>query len=168
MSKKVDSKGLVQKIDQLIKQKMAQEKVVSLDQFRQLRSQQKTQTLLIIEDDETMRGAMRKIFESEGYSVKTAADGSQLGSVLEDAVIDLIILDVGLPWINGFELASLMKQDRTLNQIPLIFVSAQVSDEDVKRGFEVGADDYIKKPFDVQRIQKVVKTLLNEVPKKPS
>ncbi len=117
-------------------------------------------TLLVIEDDETMRAALKRIFESEGYRVITAADGTQLSSVLEDQSLDMIILDIGLPWINGFELAELMKDHADLKRIPLIFISGLTSDADVKRGFEVGADDYIKKPFDVEKIKKTVNALM--------
>ena len=74
--------------------------------------------------------------------------------------IDLIILDVGLPWINGYELAEMMKAHKDLKRIPLIFISGRVNDADVKRGFEVGADDYIKKPFDLEKIKKTVRTLV--------
>jgi two-component system aerobic respiration control protein ArcA len=158
--KKIDTKDLVDKIEKLMKKKMSEETVVSLDSFRELKRPQDNQTILVIEDDETMRGALRRILEGEGYKVKTAADGTQLSSVLDDNPVDLIILDVGLPWINGFELAQLLKEHSDLKKIPLIFVSGKTSDEDVRRGFAVGADDYIKKPFDIEKIQKTVRTLL--------
>lgn len=140
--------------------------MVSLDDFRTLRKRDQARSILIIDDDETIRAAMRRIFESEGYKVITAADGTQLSEVLDDDPIDLVILDVGLPWINGFELAKLMKEHEDLKKIPLIFVSAKTSELDIKRGFGVGADDYIKKPFDVDQIKKAVHTLMELHPKK--
>lgn len=160
MGKKINTKDLVDKIDKLTKERISKEKVVSLDEFRKLKKHQEPITILIIEDDETMRIAMKRIFESEGYTVLSAADATELSKLLEDATLDLIILDVGLPWINGFELAKLMKENKDLKSIPLIFVSGQTSDIDVRRGFDVGADDYIKKPFDVDEIKKSVQTLL--------
>jgi two-component system aerobic respiration control protein ArcA len=93
-------------------------------------------------------------------TVKTAADGTQLAVVLDDTPIDLIILDIGLPWINGLELAKLLKEHEDLKHIPLVFVSGKTSEFDVKRGFEAGADDYIKKPFDIDKMKKTVHTLL--------
>ncbi len=156
----INTKDLVKKIEKITKDRITKEGVVDLEEFRQLRQQTSARTLLIIEDDETMRNALRRIFESDGYKVKTAADGTQLQDVLDDSPIDLIILDIGLPWINGFELAKLLKEHNDLKQIPLIFVSGKTSDLDVKRGFDVGADDYIKKPFDVDQIKKTVQTLL--------
>lgn len=160
MAKKIDTSTLIQKIEKITKERMAKEEVVSLDQFRSLKKKQEPYTLLIIDDDETMRASLRRLFESEGYRVVMAADGTQLSDVLDDSVIDLIILDIGLPWINGFELAKLLKEHEELRKIPLIFLSGKTSELDIKRGFEVGADDYIKKPFDVAKVKKAVKTLL--------
>jgi two-component system, OmpR family, aerobic respiration control protein ArcA len=161
MSKnKLNTKDLVKKIERITKERMTKESVVDLNQFRDLKRKESPQTILVIEDDETMRSAIKRIFESEGLVVKTAADGTQLSSVLDDNPIDLIIMDVGLPWINGLELAKLLKEHDDLKQIPLVFVSGKTSDFDVKRGFEAGADDYIKKPFDIEKIKKTVHTLL--------
>lgn len=160
MAKKINTEDLVKKIEKITRDRLVKKNVVSLDQYRELKEKKDPYNLLVIEDDETMRRALARIFESEGYTVKTAADGTQLSDVLDDAPIDLIILDIGLPWINGYELAKLLKQHKDLNEIPLIFVSAKTSELDVKRGFDVGADDYIKKPFDIEKIKKAVGTLL--------
>lgn len=158
--KSLDTKTLVDKIEKLTKERLTQESVVSLEEFRKLRNTKESKCLLIIEDDETMRAAMKRIFENEGFKVKTAADGTQLASVLDDSPIDLIILDIGLPWINGYELAKLLKEHEDLKAIPLIFVSGKTSELDVKKGLNLGADEYIKKPFDVDHIKKVVAKLL--------
>lgn len=160
MSKKINTKSLIDKIEKLTKEKMTQQDVVSLDQFRKVQKKEDPRTLLIIDDDETIRAALRRMFESDGYKVITAADGTQLSDVLDDSPIDLIILDIGLPWLNGYELAKLLKEHEDLKKIPLIFLSGKTSELDVKRGFEVGADDYIKKPFDVEKMKKAVETLL--------
>lgn len=162
MSKgKIDTTDLVKKIEKLTKERMTQESVVDIRAFRDLKNKETPKTLLVIEDDETMRNAIKRIFEAEGLSVKTAADGTQLSSVLDDNPIDLIIMDIGLPWVNGIELAKMLKEHDDLKRIPLIFVSGKTSDFDIKRGFEAGADDYIKKPFDIEKIKKTVHTLLS-------
>ena len=161
MSKpKINTKDLVNKIEKLTKERMTKESVVDLSSFRDLKNKQVPKTILVIEDDETMRGALKRIFEADGMTVKTAADGTQLAVVLDDTPIDLIILDIGLPWINGLELAKLLKEHEDLKHIPLVFVSGKTSEFDVKRGFEAGADDYIKKPFDIDKMKKTVHTLL--------
>ena len=157
---RINTRDLVAKIEKITKEKILQESVVRLDDYRELKKKQEPKTILVIEDDETMRVAFKRIFESDGFRVKLAADGTQLSLVLDDTPIDLIVLDIGLPWINGLELAKLLKEHDDLKSIPLIFVSGKTSEFDVKRGFEAGADDYIKKPFDVDKIKKTVETLL--------
>jgi two-component system aerobic respiration control protein ArcA len=156
----VNTKKLVDKIEKITREKILNEKVVSLDDFRQLKRKNEPKTILVIDDDETMRMALKRIFEAEGYRVLVAADGTQLSTVLDESPLELIVLDIGLPWINGFELAKLLKENEELKKIPLVFISAKTSEFDVKRGFEVGADDYIKKPFNVEEIKQTVKTLL--------
>ena len=158
--KKLNTKDLVQKIDKITKQRIAKEKVVSLAEYRKLKKKEEPINILLIEDDDTVRKAIKRILEDDGYNVITAEDGTQLAEVLDDQPLDLIVLDIGLPWINGLELARLMKENTDLKDIPLIFVSGRTSDIDVKRGFEAGADDYIKKPFDNDKIRKTIKTLL--------
>ena len=157
---KLNTEDLVSKIDKLTKKRIAEAKVVSLSEYKGLKFKKEQINLLVVEDDESIRLALKRIFESEGYNVKTAADGTQLSSVLDDSPLDLIILDIGLPWINGYELAKLMKENDDLKEIPLIFVSGRTSELDVKRGFDVGADDYIKKPFEMDHVKKAVNTLL--------
>jgi two-component system aerobic respiration control protein ArcA len=158
--KKLSTKDLVDKIEKITKERMAKNKVVSLLEFRQIQDPEDPRTILVIEDDEVMRKALRRIFEDDGYRVITAADGTQLSVVLDDHPIDLILLDVGLPWVNGFELAQLMKENHDLKHLPLVFVSGRTTPEDIKKGFAIGADDYIKKPFEIEAVKKSVRTLL--------
>ena len=161
MSRKINTKDLVNKIEKLTKERMSEGSVVNMDDLRKLRERKQPHTLLIIEDDETIRAALKRMFEGEGYRVLAAADGTQLADVLDDAPVDLIILDVGLPWINGYELAEMMKANDDLKEIPLVFLSARTSEADVKKGFDVGADDYIKKPFDIEKVKRTVNTLIH-------
>lgn len=161
MSKRrVNATDLIQKIERMTKERIASQEVVSLDNFRDFKNKIDPKTIVVIEDDETMRAALKRIFEQDGFSVRTAADSSELTTVLEEVTPDLILMDVGLPWLNGFELAQMLKEHKDLKKIPLVFVSGKTGDEDVKKAFEVGADDFIKKPFDVEKLKKTVQTLL--------
>lgn len=157
---RIDTRDLVKKIEKLTRERMTENQVVSLSELRRLANKKTPYTLLIIEDDETIRMALKRLFEGDGYAVKTAADGTQLSDVLDGNPIDLIILDIGLPWINGYELAEMMREHKDLKDIPLVFVSGRTSDEDIKRGFAAGADDYVKKPFDLERMKRTVATLI--------
>lgn len=160
MSKKIDAKELLAKIERLARERMASADVVDLKSVRNLKEKKRKPTVLVIEDDDTMRAALKRILESDGLDVHSAADGTQLGEALGDSTVDLILLDVGLPWINGLELAKLLKEHEALKEIPLVFISGKTSEFDIKRGFEAGADDYIKKPFEIEKVKKTVRTLL--------
>jgi two-component system, OmpR family, aerobic respiration control protein ArcA len=157
---KINTRELIQKIEKLTRERMIQKDVVALAELRRIKKAKAPSSLLIIEDDETIRSALCRMFENEGYRVRTAADGTQLSAVLDDQPIDLLILDIGLPWINGFELAEMMKAHNDLKNIPLVFISGRTSELDIKRGFEVGCDDYIKKPFDLEKVKRTVATLI--------
>lgn len=158
--KRINTKDLISKIEKMTKSRIAEQDVVSLDSFREAKKKLDPKVILVIEDDETMRLAIKRILEAEGHVTKLAADATELSTALDDHPVDLILLDVGLPWINGFELAQLLKEHRDLKKIPLVFVSGKTSDEDMKKAFEIGADDYIKKPFDVEKLKRTVETLL--------
>lgn len=158
--KKINARELITKIEKLAKARMASQEVVQLDQFREMKKKMDPKVLLVIEDDETMRSALKRIFEADGFIVKAVADGMELTKVLEDTDPDLILLDIGLPWLDGFELGQMLKEHRELKTIPLIFISGKHSEEEMKKAFQVGADDFIKKPFEIENLKKTVAALL--------
>lgn len=162
--KKINTAELVSKIEKITRSRMLSSPVVELDSFRDLKKKAEPKVILVIEDDETMRKSLKRIFDADGYVVKLAADGPELSVALDDVPPDLILMDVGLPWMNGFELAQLLKEHKDLKSIPLVFVSGKTSDEDMKQAFDIGADDYIKKPFDIDKLRKTVATLLKVAP----
>lgn len=159
-NKKMNTKDLVDKIEKITKSRIAGQEVVSLDAFREIKKKLDPQVVLVIDDDETMRASIKRILEPEGLQVKLAADATELSQVMNDDAIDLILLDIGLPWINGFELGQMLKEHKDLKKIPLIFISGQSSEADMKQAFAIGADDFIKKPFDIDKFKKSVKVLL--------
>lgn len=161
MGEKFSTKDFVRKIEKLAKERITQEGVVPLNEFRKISSGQKIPRILVLEDDETVRGALQKLLTREGYKVILASDATQLAKLIGDDPIDLILLDVGLPWINGLEVAKLMRESQDLKHIPIIFLSGKTSPTDIKAGFQVGASDYIKKPFQISDVIKSVKTLLH-------
>ncbi len=160
MKPKVNAKDLVARIAQLAKAKATNGNVVSITELHGLKKKKRTPTLLVIEDDETLRKSLQRIFENCGYHVLLASDGMELTDVLYDVVIDLVVLDVGLPWLNGFELALAMKEQASLKNVPLIFISGLDDIASIKKGFQAGAHDFITKPFDIEKVKKTVQTLL--------
>lgn len=153
------TKDLVQKIEKLARERMAQEKVIDIKNIKKS-SAAEVSTILLIEDDETIRKALSRMLEGEGYRVRAAVDGTQLSSLLDDTPLDLIMMDIGLPWVNGLELTEMMKAHDQLKKIPLILISGRSSKDDIKKGFASGCDDYLTKPFDLEKVKKTVATLL--------
>lgn len=161
MTKKFSTETLIKKIERLTKERIAEQQVVELDQFRDVKNKMQPINVLVIEDDETQRNSLKRIIESEGYQAKLAADSAELTRILdEDHEIHFIILDVGLPWINGFEIAQMIKEHKDLKSIPLIFLSAQAESSDLDQARQVGADDYIKKPFDIEKLKNRMRELI--------
>lgn len=163
MTKKFITSDLINKIEKLTKQRMSEQPVVSLDQFRDAHKKMNPKNILVIEDDETQRLSLKRILEAEGYTTLLAADSAELTAILdEDKELHLILMDIGLPWINGFELAEMMKQHQDLKKLPLVFLSAQAEQTDYDKAREVGASDYIKKPFDIEKLKIVISNLLSD------
>ena len=108
-----------------------------------------------------MRKALVKLLESDGYSVISAADGTQLEKIFMKDSVDLILLDIGLPWVNGLELTQVLKSHEDLKEIPIVLITGLSSEADLNKGLELGAETYIKKPFDVETLKSTIRNLLN-------
>ncbi len=102
------------------------------------------QKLLIVEDDPLMAEAAADYFTGKGWKVKTEENGVKALSVLEKDHFHLILLDVMMPGMDGF---SLCRQIRRTSDVPVIFITARVLEEDKLNGYSLGADDYVTKPF---------------------
>ena len=113
----------------------------------------------VVDDDPEVREGLKECLEAEGYQVLMVPNGLRLLSVLMVDRPDLILLDVRMAWIDGLELCRAIKRNGRYAGIPVVFVSAKVSAEDVDRGYAAGAADYIKKPFKLDdllaRVRKV-------------
>ncbi len=110
--------------------------------------------ILIIDDVETNRFVLRNIISDMGYQPVLAENGKQGLKIMERIQPELILLDVAMPEMDGFEFCEIIKKDVKTRNIPIIFISAFDSPEDIVKGFEMGGADYVTKPF----IQEVVKS----------
>lgn len=106
-------------------------------------------TILIIEDEEDIRDIVSHYIKKEGYTVKTASNGLDGINIANDGGIDLIILDLMLPDISGYDVCREISQSK---DIPIIMLTARNDIVDKIRGLEIGADDYITKPFDIREV----------------
>jgi two-component system alkaline phosphatase synthesis response regulator PhoP len=115
-------------------------------------------TVLIVEDNPTMVRALEDNFTMKGYQVKTARDGEQAVSAVLTDKPDMIILDIMLPKVNGFEVCSRIRE-RKINT-PIIMLTAKDREADIIMGLNLGADDYVTKPFSIKQLLARVEALL--------
>jgi DNA-binding response OmpR family regulator len=108
------------------------------------------ETVLIIEDDSTMLRGLKDNFAYAGYNVLIAADGEKGLNAALDAKPDLIILDIMLPKINGYEICRLIRKEKL--DMPIIMLTAKGEESDIILGLNLGADDYVTKPFSIKEL----------------
>lgn len=119
--------------------------------------------ILIVEDDLDVAEMLNAYFRVQGYEVFTVNWGEDGVRAAQTILPDLMILDIRLPDIDGYEVARRVRTDRRTNEIPIIFLTEKRERVDRLQGFEVGADDYITKPFDVQELRLRVRNALKRV-----
>lgn len=108
------------------------------------------ETVLIIEDDPTMLRGLKDNFEFKGYKVLTASDGEKGLEAALNAKPDLILLDIMLPKINGYEICRLIREQKL--DMPIIMLTAKGEESDIVLGLNLGADDYVTKPFSIKEL----------------
>lgn len=117
--------------------------------------------LALIEDDEAIRTGLKYYLEEEGFSLLTFKDAETfLNDINEKSIYDLILLDINLPGISGFELFPKIKE---IKDIPIIFLTANDLEVSTVMGLDMGADDYITKPFKAKELVSRIKTVLRRV-----
>ena len=116
--------------------------------------------ILIVDDDHEIARLLRAYLEKAGYSVLTAFDGETALHTLRREHPDLLVLDLMLPDRDGWDLTRLIRADKTLAGTPIIMLTARVEDSDKIVGLEIGADDYITKPFNPREVVARVRALL--------
>ena len=105
------------------------------------------QSVLVVEDEEDIMEVIRFNLEKEGYEVHQALSGEKALQVIENNLPSLVLLDLMLPGINGLDLCRIFKQNDRTKAIPVIMLTAKSEDADIVAGLEMGAEDYITKPF---------------------
>lgn len=118
--------------------------------------------ILLVEDNEVNRDMLRRRLERIGYSVVTALDGEQGYSLAESETPDLILMDISLPTMDGWEVTQLLKANEATRYIPVIAVTAHVLVGDRAKALEVGCSDYDTKPIDFERLSRKIENLLSE------
>jgi DNA-binding response OmpR family regulator len=119
-----------------------------------------TPLVLVADDEEDIRALVAFRLQRAGYEVITAADGAEALTLATTRLPDLIVLDMMMPKATGLEVTRSMREHEATKDIPIILLTARAQEGDVTRGFEAGADDYVKKPFSPQDLQARVQALL--------
>ena len=114
--------------------------------------------ILVVDDDKHTRQLFRAILENEHYTVSTAADGEKALALMDTEHIDLVVLDIMMPNMDGYEFTKALREVE--NNLPILMVSAKQLPEDKKKGFLVGTDDYVTKPIDEEEMLLRIKALL--------
>ncbi len=116
--------------------------------------------ILVVEDNPAMAEGICDVLEMEGYAVATAGDGVEALARLEESSIDLILADIMMPLMDGHEFYEKVRQRSEWTTIPFVFLTAKGQKEDIRIGKQLGADDYLVKPFDPEDLAVVVKSRL--------
>ena len=125
------------------------------------KAEAKRKSVLVVEDSITSRILLKNILESAGYDVKTAVDGIDAITTLKTEHFDLVVSDIEMPRMNGFDLTSKIRSDKKLAELPVVLVTALEAREDRERGIDVGANAYIvKSSFNQSNLLEVVRRLI--------
>ena len=122
----------------------------------------KNKTILVIDDDERIRDLVVAYLEGEGYRVLQTANGHEGIETAHQELPDLIICDVNMPEVDGYQVLSELQSDQQTRLIPFVFLTANDQRNDVRRGMESGADDYLTKPFTSEELLNMVEILLTK------
>ena len=119
-----------------------------------------TRRVLVVEDEPNIVDSLSFLMKQAGFAVQVARDGDTALRVLESQVPDLILLDVMLPRRDGFDVCRAIRANPAWSQVKVIMLTARGRDLDRRKGLEIGADDYVAKPFSTREIVERVRVLL--------
>ncbi|NIJ10851.1 DNA-binding response OmpR family regulator [Saccharomonospora amisosensis] len=117
-------------------------------------------TILVVDDDADIRDLVAFKLEMSGYDVNTVGDGPAALSAIADNQPDLVVLDVMMPGMSGYDVCRQLREEPATRHLPIIMLTARAQDRDVDTGFSSGADDYVVKPFNPQELLRRVSALL--------
>ena len=116
--------------------------------------------ILIVDDEPAILMSLDFLMKKEGYNVFIARDGEEAIEIIKKELPELIILDIMMPNVDGYEVCNYVKNTEELEHIKVVFLTAKTRKSDIEKGYEIGADDYVVKPFSTKELVKRVKQLL--------
>ena len=125
--------------------------------------EQRQKRILVVDDSVTVRKVTTRLLERNGFEVFTAKDGVDAIATLQDHIPDLMLLDIEMPRMDGFEVASVIRHDSRLKHIPIIMITSRTGDKHRSRAFSIGVNEYLGKPFQEDKLLTSIEDLLAEV-----
>ena len=120
--------------------------------------------ILVVDDDPMITRLVKTDLELSGYEVEEAWDGESTMRILKENPPDLLVLDIMMPRTDGWDVLKMVRGNESLADLPVVILTAMVHDEDIMRGWEMGADDYIVKPFNPITLVDRLRALLDSTP----
>jgi len=117
--------------------------------------------ILIVDDEPNIVMTLEYTFKKQNFEVFIARDGSEAMQILETVIPDVVLLDIMMPNIDGYQTLKYIKKNKTLKNTKVIFLTAKNKTSDIEKGMELGVDKYITKPFSIKNIVSEVNELLN-------
>jgi two-component system alkaline phosphatase synthesis response regulator PhoP len=121
-----------------------------------------TEKILIIDDDATMVNLLSTILEIDGFDTKKALSGREALQELSNELPDLVLLDIMMPEMDGFEVLAQLRGDPATVKLPIIMLTARTDDKDIFEGWRRGADEYVTKPFDPHELVLTIRKVLSK------
>ena len=126
-------------------------------------SEQKPKKILVVDDESDVTDLLAYHLKAKGFVVQAINDPNRSIGAARSFMPDLVILDVMMPELNGLQICRMLRADPTLNRVPIIFLTAKAEENDRVQGLEIGADDYIPKPFSTKELILRVQTILRRL-----
>jgi len=125
-----------------------------------MENEPKNKTVLVIDDSTTNIVLLQAILFKKGYEIQTALSVKEAYSIMEKKLPDLILLDLLMPRVNGYDFLKEIKSNDTMQNIPVVVVSALTDQENIKKTIEFGAHSFVKKPVEIQNLVELVDSIL--------
>jgi DNA-binding response OmpR family regulator len=118
--------------------------------------------ILVVDDEPNIVLSLEFLMKQSGYSVRTAANGEEALAAVEESTPDLILLDINMPKLNGFQVCEALRAQPEFKAIRILMLTAKGRDIEREKGLAMGADDYVTKPFSTQEVVNKVREMLGE------
>ena len=125
-----------------------------------MENEPKNKTVLVIDDSTTNIVLLQAILLKKGYEIQTALSVKEAYTIMAKKIPDLILLDLLMPRINGYDFLKEIKSNNTMQNIPVVVVSALTDQENIKKTIEFGAHSFVKKPIEIQNLVELVDSIL--------